>query len=319
MLSIVIPSHNRSDLLHACLKSVARHAPAHTQVIVVDDGSPQGQVRAVAESFAGVEVVRLPGRQGFCAAANAGLRAARGDIVELLNDDTEVMAGWAAAALPVFRDARVAAVAPLVLYWPDGLRVDSAGDRYYLGGVAGKRGHGELLSPEHERAGPVFGASGSSAFYRREALVRIGAFPESFRAYFEDVDVAFRLHRAGYSVWFEPKSRVLHHVSGSYGRPGRQLVEQQSRNEESVFWRNLPGRTLARALPAHLAVVAAKAWRRWREGRLVPFLCGRLRVLGEVAALLRHRRRLRELGPARDVAAWEVETRFWGADADGNH
>jgi GT2 family glycosyltransferase len=312
MLSIVIPSYNRPDLLRVCLSRVVQYAPPQTQVVVVDDGSPEGKARTVAESYGGVEVVGLSRRRGFCAAANAGLRAARGDIVELLNDDTEVTSGWAAAAVHAFRDASVAAVAPLVLYWPDGRRVDSAGDRYYLGGVAGKRGHGEPLGPQHEQAGPVFGASASSAFYRREALVQVGAFPESFGAYFEDVDVAFRLHRAGYRVWYEPASRVLHHVSGSYGRPGRRLVEQQSHNEEHVFWRNVPGRALLRALPAHLAVLAAKAWRRWREGVLVPFVCGRLRILTDLAALLRHRRRLRGLGPVRKMEAWQVETRFWG-------
>jgi GT2 family glycosyltransferase len=316
-LSVVIPSHNRADLLHACLTSVTRYAPPVTQVVVVDDGSPGGRVAAVAEPFAGVEVVRLPRRRGFCAAANTGIRAARGAVVEMLNDDTEVTPGWAAPALAAFRDGAVAAVAPLVLCWPDGQRVDSAGDRYYLGGVAGKRGHGERLGPQHLRAGPVFGASASSAFYRREVLVRVGAFPESFGAYFEDVDLAFRLHRAGYRVWFEPASRVLHHVSASYGRSRRDLVERQSRNEEQVFWRNLPVRTLARAWPAHMAVLAAKAWRRWREGTLVPFVCGRLRLLGDLPALLRHRRGLRQLGSGKEVGAWLVEDRPWRSAPPG--
>jgi GT2 family glycosyltransferase len=312
-LSIVIPSHNRADLLTGCLLSVQRHAPPGTQVVVVDDGSPRQAVSAAARAVPGMEVVRLPRRRGFCGAANAGVRAARASVVELLNDDTEVTAGWAEAALGAFRDPQVAAVAPLVLTWPGGTRVDSAGDRYYLGGVAGKRFHGENLGPRHLCPGPVFGASASSAFYRREVLNRVGAFPESFGAYFEDVDVAFRLHRAGYRVVFEPAARVLHRVSASHGRPRRRLLEQQSRNEERVFWRNLPGGDLARALPRHLAVLAAKAWRRWQEGTLLPFVWGRLRVLGELPALLRHRRHLRDLGPADRVERWRVEEVFWGS------
>jgi GT2 family glycosyltransferase len=309
-LSVVIPSHSRPDLLRRCLSSVIRHAPPGTQVIVVDDGSPAGVVGRAAAEFAGVELVRLPRRRGFCAAANAGIAAARGAIVELLNDDAEVTAGWAAAALAAFRDPRVAAVAPLVLCWPDGLRVDSAGDRYYVGGVAGKRCHGEALGPAHLRPGRVFGASGSSAFYRRDVLLRVGGFPEAFGAYFEDVDLAFRLHRAGYHVYFEPAARVLHRVSASYGRPDRRLLEQQSRNEERVFWRNLPRGALAGAVPRHLGVLAGKAWRRWREGTLLPFLYGRLRVLQELPAILQHRRLLRQLGPDRPVEHWGVDCRW---------
>jgi GT2 family glycosyltransferase len=310
-LSIIIPSHNRPDLLHACLASVVRHAPPQTEFLVVDDASPRGRASAVARTL-GVRCVRLPRRRGFCAAANAGIAAARGAVVELLNDDTEVQAGWVSAALRCFADPRVAAVAPLVLAWPHGDRVDSAGDRYYVGGIAGKRGHGEPLGAAHLQQRAVFGASASSAFYRRDALGAVGGFPESFGAYFEDVDLAFRLQRAGYRAVFAPASRVLHRISASYGRPRRRLLEQQSCNEERVFWRNLPGRVLARALPAHLAVLAAKAWRRWQEGNLTPFLCGRLRVLGDLPALVRHRRRLQALGPAVAMSCWHVEETYWG-------
>jgi GT2 family glycosyltransferase len=317
-LTVVIPSHNRPDLLRPCLASVTRHAPAGAEVLVVDDASPGAAVTEVARDFPGVGVLRLRKRGGFCAAANAGARAAQGSIVELLNDDTEVTAGWAGAALAAFADPAVAAVAPLVLWGPPGgmgpPRIDSAGDRYFVGGVAGKRGHGTPLRAEYLRPGPVFGASASSAFYRRDVLLAVGGFPEEFGAYFEDVDLAFRLHWAGYRVHYEPAARVWHRVSASHGRrPSRRLLERQARNEERVFWRNLPRSALWRALPWHLAVLAAKAWQRWRDGGLAPFLSGRLRVLGEAAAVARHRRRLHALAPQADAEAWGVERRFWAA------
>ena len=314
-LSVVIPSHNRPDLLRACLVSVTRYAPADTEILVVDDGSPGGSVSAVAVEFAHTRCLRSPRRRGFCAAANAGIAAARTPVVELLNDDTEVEPGWAEAALARFTDPAVAAVAPLVLRW-DGTgepaAIDSAGDCYFRGGVAAKRGHGQPVGPAYLRPGRVFGASGSSAFYRRDLLLRVGAFPERFGAYFEDVDLSFRLHRAGGDIVFEPASRVRHRVSASYGRPRRRLLEQQSRNEELVFWRNLPASELARALPWHLAVLAAKAWRRCEEGNLLPFLAGRLGALAEWPEVIRQRRRLRELGGNGDTARWGVERVFWG-------
>lgn len=314
-LSVVIPSHNRADLLRLCLASVYRHAPAGVEVVVVDDASPDGAVSETARAFPGVRVLRLDRRGGFCVAANAGLRAATYPIVELLNDDAEVEAGWAEAALKWFDDPTVAAVAPLVLRRSEqnpSPRIDSAGDRYFLGGVAGKRGSGQPIGPDYLCARPVFGASASSAFYRRNAVLAAGGFPESFAAYFEDVDLSFRLHWAGFQVIFEPGARVWHRVSASYGRPSATLLEQQSRNEERVFWRNLPSGALLRALPLHLAVLVAKACRRWREGQFLPFLRGKLGVLGEAADLLRHRRRLHAFGTCRDWATWGVEPRFWG-------
>jgi GT2 family glycosyltransferase len=309
-LSIVIPSHCRTDLLAGCLASLGRHAPPQTEITVVDDGSPEESVSRTAREFAGVRVVRLERRHGFCGAANAGIRAAQSDIVELLNDDTLVTAGWAEAVLPLFDDATVAAVAPLVLCGPESRCIDSAGDRYYLGGIAGKRGHGQPWDAVPLQGGPVFGASASSAFYRRDALLQVGAFPDAFGAYFEDVDLAFRLHRAGYRIMFAPRSVVNHRPGSSYGRPGRRLVAQQSLNEERVFWRNMPATAMGSALPRHLLVLFGKAMRRWDDGTLSAWLTGRLRIVGEIGALRRHRSWLRTLGPDVDPRTWLVERTF---------
>lgn len=301
-LSIVIPSHKRADLLRLCLVSVKRFAPPGTQVIVVDDGSPGAVVGRTAAEFAGVTVVRRPRAGGFCAAANAGIASATAPVVELLNDDAEVTAGWADAALRWFADHRIAAVAPLVLQ-NDPVRlarglpplIDTAGDEYDPGGFARKRGHGTVWAsracppPEvgtktqsgdaPRSPSPVFAASACAAFYRREAVLQAGGFPEHFQAYFEDVDLSFRLRRLGFEIVYDPASMVWHRVSSSYGRrPPRRVLEQQSCNEERVFWRNVRGQDRLRYLPRHAAVLAAKALRRFQDGTLLPWLLGRVRA-----------------------------------------
>jgi GT2 family glycosyltransferase len=312
-LSIVIPSHHRADRLRDCLKSVTRHAPAGTEILVVDDASPDGIISSAAAEFADVRVLRLPKSLGFCAAANKGVSNTHHPIVEMLNDDTEVCAGWAQAGLACFADPTIGAVAPLVLQWPGRdtceARIDSAGDWYYCGGVAGKRGHGQALSAKYLRRTRVFGASASSAFYRRTTLTEAGGFPESFKAYFEDIDLAFRLHWSGFDVLYEPESRVLHHVGSSYGKPADQLLEQQSCNEERVFWRNLPRRLLLQSLPAHAAVIAAKAWRRWWAGELRPFLRGRLRAFRELSYI--NRPCNRNQPSLRALARWKLDPCLW--------
>jgi len=340
-LSIVIPTWNRADLLRLCLRSVVCHAPAGTEIIVVADGPSENDV----SEFPDVRLIRLSRRGGFCAAANAGIAAACGDVIELLNDDTEVTAGWADAALACFGDSRVAAVAPLVLLpfraplrvsdvtsitanvragsVSDGHRcpvayasgsdrireeffIDSAGDGYDPGGFAHKHGHGQPLTAPSLTRREVFGASGSSAFYRRELLLHVGSFPRHFGAYFEDVDLAFRLRRAGGAIVFEPASVVLHRGGSSHGRAGRRLVEQQSCNEERVWWRNLSPRELVRSMPRHAAVLAGKAIRRWGEGTLLPWTCGRLRAWCEIGACRRHQLQLARLGPTAPLINWHV-------------
>ena len=310
-LSIIIPSHSRTDLLTRCIASVQRHAPGGTELVVVDDASVDACVSAAASRFKEVAVIRLPRRRGFCTAVNAGVAAARNEVIELLNDDTEVLSGWAEHALEWFRDPIVGAVAPLVLAGPDADRIDSAGDRYFVGGVAAKRDNGKPENHAVSQAETVFAASGSSAFYRRDALIKVGGYPEIFGAYFDDIDVAFRLQRFGWRTIHEPASRVIHQVSASYGRPEGSLLEQQSLNEERVFWRNLPAQELVRALPMHMAVIAGKACRRWREGTLGHFLRGRLRILSEIRQIIDHRRMLKKLGRPAPVEFWGVEREYW--------
>ena len=288
--SIVIPSHNRPDLLQTCLLSVRRHAPTGTQVIVVDDGSRDAVVSAAASEFPEVTVLRNERPLGFALAANRGIAAATGKVIELLNDDTEVEPGWADAALVRFTDPTVGAVAPLVLQGPPCAGtpiIDSAGDEYDPGGFARKRGHGEPLSPRFLEPCEVFGASASSAFYRVDVLRAAGGFPADFGAYFEDVDLAWRIQRAGFRCLYEPAAVVWHRIGSSY-RKRRTLIEGQSRNEERVYWRNV--QRIWRMLPRHAVVLAAKAVRRVQEGTVIPWAVGRLRAFAEVPSILRGRK-----------------------------
>ena len=211
--------------------------------------------------------------------------------MQLLNDDTEVCAGWD-AAVTHFDDPSIGAVSPMVLRASDPTRIDSAGDGYFVGGVAYKRHNGYSLAATDLRPTRIFGANGTASFFRREAFLNAGGLPEEFGAYFDDIDLSFRLRRAGFAIVFEPASRVLHHVSSSYGPPRGDLLARQSRNEEMVFWRNLAPLDLLFALPLHAAVLTAKAARRLLEGTLGPFLRGRLAALMQARAIVRHRRRI---------------------------
>ena len=296
--SIVIPSYNGRRLLVTCLASVRRHLPVNrdVEVIVADDGSSDGTAEWLPTAFPLVKVVRLERNLGFCGAANAGIAAARGAIIQLLNNDTEVTAGWLDAGLAPFSDPRVGSVAPLVLVRSDPSRVDSAGDRYALIGWPSKRGHGQPASKWRQHPSDrVFGASGSSAFYRADALRRVGAYDPSFGSYYEDVDLAFRLRWAGYECVFAPDSQILHEVSASYDHGRPELQRRMARNAEILFWTNLPVTWLAVAIVPHLAFTAAQATWRMARGRFRPFARGKLDALKLLPSAFARRRIRRDL------------------------
>lgn len=296
LCSVVIPTYNGRALLKTCLDSIERHLPRDPalscEIVVVDNGSTDGTHEWLAQVHPWVRVVRLDPNRGFCVAANTGIAAARGRFIQVLNDDTEVTAGWIEAGLEPFRDPTVGAVTPLVLVRSTPGRVDSAGDSYSLAGWPTKRGHGQPV--ERWSARPVeevFGASGSSSFYRAEALERVGGgFDPSLVSYYEDVDLGFRLRWAGYRVLFTPHCRILHEISATYdhARPG--LQRRIARNAELVFWSNLPAGKLASALIPHLGLLAAQgAWRMLRL-RFLPFFLGKIDAAREIRHLSARRK-----------------------------
>jgi GT2 family glycosyltransferase len=304
-LSIVIPTHNGLHHLQRCLPSVRRHAPPGTQIVVVDDASTDGTVDWVRQKSPEIDLVALSANQGFCRAGNAGLEHARGDVIELLNNDTEVCSGWAQAALADFADSTIGSVAPLVLRMNDPDRIDSCGQDYHLCGWAIARGYGQRLQPKHLIRGEVFGASASSGFYRRTALDRTGGFLPEYEAYLEDTDLAFRLRWAGFRCVYQPASRVLHSGSASYSRTSERVCRLLARNEEFNFWINLPTHSLLRGLVPHLGFVLVRALRQAAGGQLYPYVRGKLQALAAWKWICQRRRKLCQSGH-RYCSEWKM-------------
>jgi len=294
-LSIVIPNYNGLDHLKRCLPSVCRFAPAGTQIIVVDDASKDTSVAWMRRHFPGVEVLRLPENLGFCGAVNAGIECADGDVVELLNNDTEVCEGWAQRSLEHFEDLSIGSVAPLVVHMDRPEIIDSAGMEYHFCGWAYNRGYGRRLEARYQTGCAVFGASGSAGFFRRAALQRTGPLLADYNAYFEDVDLAFRLRWAGYRCHYEPEARVLHRGSASYQQQSRRVTQLLARNEELAFWINMPLADLLLGLAPHLGFLTVRAVRHALTGRFLPFFAGKWQALRSWRRILSHRSNLRDL------------------------
>ena len=297
-LSVVVPTYNGRHLLGRCLDSLRRHMPEGVEVVVVDDASTDRTDEWVLSAHPYVKLRRMERNGGFVSAANAGIAAARGEFVQLLNNDAEVTAGWAEAGLAPFDHTGVGSVAPLVLVRSDPSRVDSAGDSYALFGWPSKRGHGQPAHRWADRApGPVFGASGSSAIYRATALARVGGYDPTFGSYYEDVDLSFRLRWAGYSCMYAPGCMIRHDISATYDHARPDLQRRMARNAEWLFWSNLPTPTLLLALAPHLGFVVAQAMVKLLKGRLGPFAAGKLDAIRGLSTV-RARRAVR-----RDLAA----------------
>ena len=226
-------NNDRGAIVHNPLQPCIS-SPSATEIIVVDDGSRDACISRTVLEFPDIQVIRNPRPRGFAIAANRGIALATGQIIELLNDDTQVTAGWAEVAIRHFADPTVAAVAPLVLQGPRGDTtpiIDSAGDDYDLGGFARKRGHGQPFSESFASPCEVSAPALRARFTVPTCFVESAGFPEDFGAYFEDVDLSWRIRQAGFRAMYEPGSVVWHRVGSSYQKS--ELLSNSSRETKS--------------------------------------------------------------------------------------
>jgi GT2 family glycosyltransferase len=232
-------------MLRLALTSLAGQSFRDFETIVVDNGSCDDTTAMLAREFPEVVVVRFPENRGFAPAVNAGLQAARGDILVLMNNDVEAEPGWLAAlAAALERRPDVGFVASKMLSARDPSRVDSAWDA--MGLAPYNVGHGEPDGPRYRAGRYVLSACAGAAAYRREFFERVGWFDEAFFAWFEDVEIGIRGQLAGYRCWYEPTAVVRHLGSATAARMPDRKIFLLIRNNLILFFQTMP---LRRVLP----------------------------------------------------------------------
>ena len=264
---------NGLGLLRRFLPSVLASTYPNLDIVVADNASTDGSAEWLAAAHPEVAVVRHPENWLFARGNNAAVPQATGDLLLFLNNDVEVPPGWIEPLVAAMRPD-VVAVQPKLLQHADRALFEYAGA---AGGFLDRDGipftRGRLFSTlerdrgQYDAARDVDWATGAAFLVRRDAFLDAGGFDERFGMHMEEIDLCWRLRRAGWRVRAEPASEVYHLGGASLPQGDPRKAFLNYRNGLAMLAKNLPDAHLRPALRRRRVLDTAAAARALTAGR----------------------------------------------------
>jgi hypothetical protein len=266
-LTIIVVNWNTRDLLGDCLASIdATAAGVDAEVVVVDNASSDGSPAMVRERFPQVQLIANAENTGFAFANNQAAHRSRAEYLLLLNSDARLQPGAVQALLAAAApQPRVGAVGAQLRNVDDTFQASHAAfptlasEFLTLSGL-GRVLHGQWYpsyGPDEQRgARAVEWVSGACLLVRRAAFEAVGGFDEGYFVYAEEMDLCYRLRRAGWEVRYQPAARVVH-VGGATSRRDWARFERHLYQGRVRFFRKHYGDLAAAVLKLELYAFTA--------------------------------------------------------------
>lgn len=213
---MIVPSPGPAARLGGLLDSLERQSTEH-ETIVIDNGSPGGEVAELCRRYEGVEAIPLPANRGYSLPVNLAAARASGEVLVLLNDDCVCDPGFVEAISAQLAPREGVIMAAGVLRSssdPDA--IDTAGMQLDPTLLVYDYLNGEPLTSLGDAADPI-GPSAAAAAFDAAAFAEAGGFDESLFAYWEDVDLVLRLALAGGSCRLARRAIGTHEHSATLG------------------------------------------------------------------------------------------------------
>ncbi len=267
-LSIIFVNWNSVDYLRECLTSIYAHTQGFAyEIIVVDNASPQGGVDALQEEFPEIVLIKSEDNLGFAGANNVGFRASKGNYVLFLNPDTKLVNSAINLMLQSLQSLPGAGLLGCKLLNADGSVQTSSIMKFpgILNQVFQFEGF-RLRWPSFPLwdIGPLFSnnrapvkvevVTGACMMMRREVFQQVGMFSEEYFMYAEDVDLCWKIQRAGFSNYYAGEGNIIHY--GGVSSPRAWQTVAKTRAEQRLV-ENFRGPFYGAMFRAALAMNAA--------------------------------------------------------------
>jgi hypothetical protein len=262
---VVIANWNGCHLLADCWRALELQSFSDFETVIVDNGSSDGSVDWLQANAPTAAVIRNEFNRGFAAANNQGIRASTAPLIVTLNNDARPHPDWLQALVQAAEQAKEFGMFASKILLQDSIgQFDSAGIEVDRAGIAWNRLWKQSHLADANQPIEVFGPSAAAALYRRSMLDQIGLFDEDLFAYYEDVDLAWRAHWAGWRCQYVPQAVVEHAHSATSGLHSPFKSYYLGRNKWRVIAKNYPFEQLRRYVPImallDLVALCGSAW-----------------------------------------------------------
>jgi GT2 family glycosyltransferase len=228
MTSIIIPNYNGLQWLKPCVQSILQHICTPYEIVVVDNGSTDGSVDFCLSHK--IKLISLPSNLGFPKACNLGLRAACGDALLLLNNDTLMTPNSLENMLRcLYSEEDIGIVGPMTNYGSGRQQITEPFTN--VDDIAAR-----MNQPDSSKWQQVERIVGICFLFRRELMNRIGVLDERFSpGHFEDDDYCYRARQAGYRLMIAGDAFIFHHGCSSFSMEKEKVVQELIRQNRQKF------------------------------------------------------------------------------------
>lgn len=253
LASVIILNYNGRDYITNCLAAVLRSDYPNLEILFVDNASTDDSLRHIEPFGERVRLIRNPANYLSSKGLNAGIRAAEGDFIVLLDLDTQVRPDWLSCLVQPLMDNPSVGLTGSKLLYPDG-RIQHAGGWLCGNAHAAHYGIEETDHGQWDRTREVPFVTGAAIAVRREIFKQLGGgLDEMLPFYYEDIDLCWHVRRLGYKVVYAGNSVAMHHESTSFPRNTPRYLFHFHRGRCRFMLKNYPIRQLlTKSLPNEL-------------------------------------------------------------------
>lgn len=304
LVSILIITWNRKKDILETIRSIYEQDYINYEIIVVDNGSTDGTVEALAASFPDVKLVVLPQNLGVSSGRNAGIVIARGDIVFCLDSDASLGRCSLKELVKKFQaEPRVGVINSRIVNACTGLLDGGPGWSY-----------SEKQKKLQEQEFPSWSFSEGGAAIRKRVFEKVGLFWDFLFFGCEGQEFSLRVWDSGYKVLYFPRSVVYHRASPEKRIEGKERECQFLKNNLSIYIIRYPLWLLFLIAPLKVSAVMIRSVKRgyfedvlrtlWEVGKSLPFLLDHRKPIRNETAWL-YLKLLLQQGPLSwDIASW---------------